>query len=190
MMTQDPHPQAAHTGPVTVSYGRRIRLDREAAFEAWLREVSTALAENPGYLGATILRPPPGSPSRDFVTILRFASFADQRHWETSARRAELLARSRAMDETDIDERHDEGMEYWFTPAGPAAPARWKMVLLLGLTISVLSQILLHLVDPLLPGVPTIVLQIAGVFIQVALITYLIMSRLTRILRFWLFPTH
>ena len=189
MTLPEPYPEAAHSGPVTASYGRRIRLDQEAAFEAWLREVAAALAENPGYLDATILRPPPASLSRDFVTILRFASFADLRAWETSSRRAELLAQSRRMDEAAIDERHEDGMEFWFTPTGPAAPPRWKMVLLLSVTISVLSQIALHLIDPLLPEVPPIVLQVLSVSVQVSLITYFIMPRLTRALRFWLLPS-
>ncbi len=188
MTLTEPYPEAAHTGPVTVSYGRRIRLDQEAAFEAWLREVAAALSENPGYLGATILRPPPASLSRDFVTILRFASFADLRAWETSSHRAELLARSRRMDEVAIDERHEEGMEFWFTPTGLAAPPRWKMVLLLGVTISVLSQIAFHVIDPLLPEVPPMVLQVLSVFVQVSLITYFIMPRLIRALRSWLLP--
>ena len=52
----------------------------------------------PGYLGSTFLRPEGGG-DRDFVTIVRFASYENMMQWEHSTTGSALINRADAMSE-------------------------------------------------------------------------------------------
>ncbi|MGZ4863759.1 MAG: antibiotic biosynthesis monooxygenase [Halobacteriota archaeon] len=175
----------ADSGPVTVIIRRRIKLGFAKAYEQLEKEISTDASAYPGYLGCTFLHPKGGD--RDFVTIVRFASFESMLQWEYSATGSALIDRADAMSELPALISRNAGLSLWFNPHQPASPQRWKMVLLLAVSIFVLAQLLTPLLNPALRLLPQPLAFFISLIIQVALLTYFVLPRLTALLAKWLY---
>ncbi|MCG2634682.1 MAG: antibiotic biosynthesis monooxygenase [Gammaproteobacteria bacterium] len=177
------------TGPVTISTARRIRPGMEAAYEAWVRQIIAAATRFPGHLGVDVLRPAPGS-GGEYVLLTRFDSYRNQIAWEHSGERAELLEQLSEMTDGETKVSKVSGLEFWFAlPEVPAQakPNRHKMALLLcGVVFLLVLAINLSAGEQLarLPlAVRAAVLSIA----QVLLLTYIVMPRITALLKSWLY---
>ncbi len=174
------------SGPVTVVIRRRIKPGFATAYEALEREIATDAATYAGYLGSTFLRPESGA-DRDFVTIVRFDSYASMLRWEQSASGIALIARADAMSKAPADIRRSTGLSLWFTPPHVASPSRWKMVLLLTVSIFILAEIMTPLLRPALGFLPQPLVLFISLGIQVSLLTYFILPWLTAVLARWLY---
>src|SRR5207245_1202860 len=97
---------------------------------------------------------------------------------------AKADAHSTAVDRAQIR----TGLETWFTvpglPAPPTAPPRWKMALVTWLALLPQVIILSHVVPKGFPFLLSVALSTA---IPVAMLTWVIMPRLTRLLYGWLY---
>src|SRR5674536_22493 len=120
----------ADSGPVTVVIRRRIKRGFAKAYEQLEKEISADASAFPGYLGCTFLRPERDD-DRDFVTIVRFASYKSMMQWEHSTTGSAFIDRADAMSELPATIRRTTGLSLWFNPRHPASPQRWKMVLVL-----------------------------------------------------------
>lgn len=177
--------------PVTVSIARRVLPGREHAYENWIRQIIAAVSNYPGHLGVAVLRPAPGV-GGDYVLVDRFDSLAHQQAWERSEERAGYLQQLAEITEGETHINKVSGLEFWFSlPQVPAdaVPRRHRMtavvtlaVFVLGLTINGLFGDFLHR----LSLVPRIALLSA---LQVGLLSYVLMSRLTTLLKRWLYET-
>ncbi len=176
------------SGPVTVVIRRRIKSGCSEAYEALEREISTDAAAHAGYLGSTFLRPEGGS-DRDFVTIVRFDSYASMQQWEQSPSGISLIDRADAMSEAPADIRRSAGLSLWFTPSHTQSPPRWKMVLLLTVSIFILAEITTPLLNPALGSLPQPLVLFISLGIQVSLLTYVILPWLTSVLATWLYAS-
>jgi antibiotic biosynthesis monooxygenase (ABM) superfamily enzyme len=165
---------------------RRIKSGFAQAYEALEKEISTDAAAQAGYLGSTFLRPEGGS-DRDFVTIVRFDSYESMLQWEHSAAGKALIDRADAMSETPANIRRSAGLSLWFTPRHPASPPRWKMVLLLTVSIFILAEIMTPLLNPALGLLPQPLALFISLGIQIALLTYFVLPWLTALLAKWLY---
>lgn len=174
------------SGPVTVVIRRRIKSGFAQAYEALEKEISTDAAAQPGYLGSTFLRPEGGT-DRDFVTIVRFDSYESMIQWEHSAAGKALIDRADAMSETPANIRRSAGLSLWFTPRHPTSPSRWKMVLVLTVSIFILAEIITPLLNPGLGLLPQPLALLISLGIQVALLTYFVLPWLTTLLAKWLY---
>lgn len=176
-------------GPVTVSISRRVLPGRAAEYEAWVTRVVAAAAAFPGHMGANILRPS-GKTGGRYVLIYRFDSYAHAQAWEDSPRRAALVAELDGLVEGETEMRRVTGLEAWFdlpeVPAQKHAP-QGKMALVLIVVVFALVYPLQLIVLPLVPGWPHWTKTLLIAVIQVLLMTYLVMPRVTRALRAWLF---
>ena len=180
----------AATGPVTVIVSRQVKPGREADYEAWLQGVTRAAHQFPGYLGADVIRPGPAGP-REYTTIFRFSSLATLEQWEAFAVRREWMARVAELISAEATVRRLEGLEFWFTGPGiPTAvqPSPHKMAVILIVVVFCMLSTLGPLIRSLLGGVPGLLRTLIVVTIQVVLMTYLVMPRVTRALAFWLYP--
>ena len=180
----------AATGPVTVIVSRQVKPGREAEYEAWLRGVTGAAHQFPGYLGADVVRPGPTGP-REYTTIFRFSSLATLEQWETSAVRREWMDKVAELVTAEATVRRLEGLEFWFSgPGGRTAvqPSPHKMVLVLIVIVFCMLSTLVPLMRTLLSGVPGPLRTLLVVTIQVVLMTYVVMPWVTRALAFWLYP--
>jgi antibiotic biosynthesis monooxygenase (ABM) superfamily enzyme len=182
--TRDGH---SASGPVTVVIRRRIKSGFAKAYEELEKEISTDASAHAGYLGSTFLRPEGGT-DRDFVTIVRFANYESMTRWEHSAAGKALIDRADAMSEMPADIRRSAGLSLWFTPPHSASPSRWKMILLLTVSIFVLAEIMTPVLSPVLGSLPQPLALFISLAIQVSLLTYFVLPWLTAVLAKWLYP--
>jgi len=174
--------------PIHIAITRRVRPGCEAEFQQALREFFQGSFAHGGVLGATMIVPPPGSDSREFG-ILR--TFADEKEcdafyasplfkaWEL---KCEPLTESGSWSQRPL-----HGLEAWFrSPHNP--PPKWKMAFATFLGVFPLAMILNLTLGPLIREwafVPRNAIFNAAV---VALLAWVVMPLVTRLLHRWLQP--
>jgi antibiotic biosynthesis monooxygenase (ABM) superfamily enzyme len=179
---------ATTTGPVTVTFIRRVKPGRERDYELALADLQTAAHDTPGYLGTNVVHEPG---TREYVSIVRFDSLANLKRWEARGLR-ERWQEERLGDivEGPAEERRAEGLEFWFeAPKHPArAPSPHKMAIVLIAIVWCIATAFALGLGPILAPLPVPLRILVGASVQVCLMTYIIMPRVTRLLASWLFP--
>src|SRR5262245_15664013 len=117
--------------PITVCITRTVKPGREAEFERALHDFVQRSLSLPGQHGVHIMRPAPGSNSRDYGIIRKFANREAIAAFRTSP---EYLAwNALAVELTEGSGRTEElsGLESWFTlPDKILRPLpKWKMAI-------------------------------------------------------------
>ena len=179
--------QQTHADSVTVSVARRVKPGREADYEQWVKGITAEALNFPGHMGVNVIRLT--AASRDYVTIFRFDTHQHQQDWEASQARANWLARLDGIVEGEGSVKRGTGLEFWFSlPELPTSqPSPHKMALVLFVVVSVLVLLLNVILSPLVADWSYFFKVILAVFLQVTLMTYLVMPRVTRLLKSWLF---
>jgi antibiotic biosynthesis monooxygenase (ABM) superfamily enzyme len=175
--------------PVTTVVRRHVKPGREADYETWLTALQTDAHALPGYLGAEVLRP--RASGEPYVSIFRFVSPATLHAFETSDIRKRHLARLPPLVDAEAELERLSGLEVWFDPPPgtvAAQPVRWRMVILLIVTVLILVEALGLVVRFVLPDLPRPAATALVVVMQVLLLTYVFLPALTRRFAFWLFP--
>ncbi len=176
--------------PVTVVVTRRVKAGREADYEAWLGRLFEASRGLPGYLGATVHRPPPGG--REYTSVFRFEGVAHLRAFEEGELRRRALLEVADLVETDAVWRRLTGLELWFAPpAGTVVPqpSRLRMALVMIVVVYGLVLSLGKLAGLVLAAAPAPLRLLVTIVIEVLLMTYVLMPRITRWLARWIYPT-
>jgi uncharacterized protein len=174
-------------GPVTLVIRHRVRVDKQAEFEDWLRNITREVLQCKGTLGSNVVRPT--DPRKlEYLVFLRFDSFANLERWEESEVRRQWLDR---LDELTLQaptrERHT-GMEVWFTPpSGGAQPPRYKMFVVTLLAIYPLITLVQLTLAPLLADWPLAVRTLVSAGLLVSVMTYVAMPLMTRLFSKWLY---
>ena len=150
--------------PVTVTVARRVAPGREEDFERWYDGIIGAASRFPGFLGAGVLRPT--GVGQEWHVAYRFADDAALHRWEVSPERGSWLRRAEDFAQ-ETGQRRVSGLETWFAVPGRTAPAppRWKMA-----------------VVTLLAIIPLVL-----VMILTSLMTWVVMPRVTRVFRRFLY---
>jgi antibiotic biosynthesis monooxygenase (ABM) superfamily enzyme len=177
--------------PVTVLVRRRVKPGHEADYEGWLTRLTEgAVREFPGYLGADFHRP--ASPGGEYRSVFRFDSLDHLDAFERSDYRARMLAEAAPLFAADAAWERLTGLEFWFDPPPGTRlpqPSPNRMALVLIAVVFVLVLALNVALGPFLTGWPLPLRLLLTVTLQVGLMTYVIMPRLTpRIARF-IYPT-
>jgi len=144
--------------PVTVTVERTVVRGREAEFEAWADDVQHALATFPGFLGAGVLRPAPGS--GEYQIVFRFIDAVSLRRWERSAERLACLDRLQPL-VADTRVQRTVGVDQWFQAPAHLEPnrPRWRRIVgdvawIYPLAVAVSIFVAPHLnVIPILPRI-------------------------------------
>lgn len=176
-------------GPVTVSISRKAKPGRETEYEAWISGVIDAASEYPGHQGSNVLRPTVATGNR-YVLIYRFDNYENCQNWENSDLRKEWLDKLEPLIEGEAEVQRGTGLEFWFDlPELPVNkhPSPHKMALVLISVVYVLVIMLNLLLAPLLVDTNLWLRSAVIVVLQVVLMTYLVMPRVTRLLHGWLF---
>jgi uncharacterized protein len=180
--------------PVTVVITRRVKAGRQADYETWLAQLQQDARGLPGYLGVTTQRPTPGGPP-EYVSAVRFASLNDLRAFERSEVRRLALLSVAPLVEGDAAWQQLTGLEFWFTPPPGTVvpqPSRERMVMLLiGVVFFMVLGIggLVSWLAAQLPwDLPYPLRLLVTIALEVPLLTYLVMPRLTRHLASWIYP--
>jgi uncharacterized protein len=179
---------------VTVVISRRVKAGRQEDYERWLAQLQQEARALPGYLGVTTQRPAPGGPP-EYVSVVRFASVDDLRAFERSELRSKALLSVAPLVEGDAAWQQLTGLEFWFTPPPGTVvpqPSRERMVvLLIGVVFFMVLGIggLVSWLAAQLPWVlPYPLRLLATIAMEVPLLTYVVMPRLTRHLAHWIYP--
>ena len=175
---------------VTVVVTRRVKPGHEAAYERVLAALQADSAALPGYLGATTQRPAPGAPP-EYTSVFRFASVPHLREFERSERRAAFVAEVAPHVEADAAWRELTGLEFWFSaPPGTVVPqpVRWRMALVMVVVVYGLVLTIGGAVGAVLGAWPPWLRLAITIVIEVAIMTWWLMPRLTRWLAPWIFP--
>lgn len=175
--------------PVTVVVRRMVRSGSESAYEACVSRLIEQARTLPGYLGTHIQRPQ--APSRTYVSTFRFSSSETLEAFERSEIRAQFLREVLPFVETDAVWEKMTGLEFWFTPPPGTMvpqPSRFRMSLLLIAVVFVLVLSIGWGVGLVLQGWPYPARLLVTLTVEVFLMTYVVMPRLTRRLAGWLYP--
>jgi uncharacterized protein len=177
--------------PVTVLVRRRVKPGQEAAYEAWLTRLTEGVAQDfPGYLGAEFHRP--GATGGEFRSVFRFDDLAALERFETSEFRARMLDEAAPLFAADAVWERMTGLEFWFDPPPGTRvpqPSPHRMALVLVAVVFVLVMALTLVLGPVMEGWPLPLRILVTVAIQVGLMTYVIMPRLTPRLARFIYPT-
>jgi antibiotic biosynthesis monooxygenase (ABM) superfamily enzyme len=188
-MSTSPEPRSDRE-PVTVVVTRRVRSGSETAYEAWLERLIEGASAMPGYLGARVQRPGAGEPPV-YTSIFRFDSVEHLRAFEASDLRRRALQEVTDLVEADAVWSRLTGLELWFTPpAGTVVPqpSRFRMALVMIVVVYGLVLSIGQLVGAVLGFAPQPIRLLVTIVIEVFLMTYVLMPRLTRGLARWIYP--
>jgi len=176
---------------VTATVTRRVKPGHEAAYEQVLAGIGGAAAAFPGYLGEEVFRPAGGA-GGEYQIVYRFDSGAHLRAWLESPERAAWLARAGPHTAGPLRAQYLTGLESWFTlPAQPGAPPPppYKMAVLTWAAIFPLITLVVAAAAPLIGPWPLLPRLAVTTAVTVPAMTWLVMPRLTRLSRRWLYPT-
>ncbi len=176
---------APNAEPVTVTVARVVRPDRREAFEREATAILRVASTFPGNLGATLLRPGPGS--SEYHLVYRFDDDASLAAWERSPQRRDFLDQLRGVVE---DERYARvtGLDSFFTR--PATPGpRWRLTSLTIAAVFAITSLFQLLVTPHLQGWPVGARLLVSAVVVVLLLGHVVMPLLTRWLARWLRPS-
>lgn len=175
--------------PVTVVARRRVKPGSEAIYEDWLSRLTAESAGLAGYLGAEFHKP--AGPGKPYVSVFRFDTLANLQAFERSPMRARYLAEIAPHVLADAVWDRMTGLEVWFDPPPGtvvAQPSPHRMALVLVAVVFALVMALNFVLTPFIGGWPQPARLLLTVILQVSLMTYVIMPRLTRVLAPWIFP--
>ena len=163
----------------------QVRPGSEQRYEAWIDEVVPMAKTFTGHQGVTVVRPSAGS--RTYTTVVRFDRLEHLQAWLHSPSRAGLLdAIEPHLSRADLPEIRT-GLEFWVTPPDVAQRTvrPYKQFLLVLSVIYPLSLVVPGLLQSLPLAAEARGLLAAAVI--VALMTYVIMPRYTRMVSAWLY---
>ena len=189
-MSSEPELPTAPAGPVTATVTRRVKPGHEAAYEEFLAGISEAATAFPGYLGEEVFRPADGT-GGEYRIVYRFDSPAHLRDWLDSPERAAWLQRAEPHAAGPMRSQFLTGLEGWFTLAalpGAPAPPPYKMAILTWVTIFPLITLVVAVSAPLIGSLPLVPRLAVTTLVTVSLMTWVVMPRITRLLRRWLYP--
>jgi len=185
-MSQPTIAQAHH---VTAVISHRVRPGREQGYEEWIKGISAVAREFEGHLGVNILRPHPGT-ATDYVIVLQFDTCDHLKHWLGSDTRQQWIERVQPLIREQETIQVLTGLESWFQlpkQSAVIAPKPYKQAILVWVGVMAVSLVIGPLIEPVLAPLPRLLALPINVAITVALLSYVIMPRLTRWFRGWLF---
>jgi len=175
--------------PVAVLTLRTVKPGFEEKFEKELHDFIAQSLHAEGQLGVSVVRPVPGSGSREYGIYRRFsnADTRDRFYGSSHFQQWELTVAQL----TEVGPRRQElsGLETWFTLPGQRAvipPPRWKMALVTVVGVWPVSMLVPWLLNPLI-GKLHVLLQAFLVAVGIVIfLTWVVMPLLVRILSPWL----
>ena len=181
----------AEAGPVTVSIARKIKNGYEKQYEAWEKAIIKEASKFSGYMGTSFLKPNSATKHR-YIIIYRFDSYENACTWEDSDIRKKWLDEVEPMLMEKPEHQKKTGLEVWFElpEIETTKPApRYKMAIILTVILYILSVGLNIILKPILKDVPLPINILVVLVINVILMTWVIMPKVTYWLRHWLFKS-
>jgi antibiotic biosynthesis monooxygenase (ABM) superfamily enzyme len=174
---------------VTVVVTRRVKSGYESQYENWLKRLLEEAKSMKGYIGAVVQKPAPGT--AEYTSVFRFDNVENLRKFEESEIRTRYLREVVDYVEADAIWKKFSGLEFWFSPRSGTLvpqPSRFRMALVMivvvyGLVISI-GQLVAMLVGDVIPSYVRLFITIS---IEIFLMTFILMPRLTKLLAKWIY---
>jgi uncharacterized protein len=176
--------------PVTAVITHIVRKGREQGYEEWLHGIAAAAQKFHGYQGVSTICPQ-NHDRLEYVVILKFDRYDNLKTWLESDVRREWIQRLQPLIEKPESIQTLTGLETWFTLPNKSLkvpPPKYKMAIVTWLGVFVTLAIISRLLTPILSSLPILLNQLFTTGLVVALLTYLIMPRLTQLFKHWLYP--
>ena len=177
------------TEPVAALTLRTVKTGCEDRFEAELHDFISRSLHTEGQLGVHVLRPAPGSGSREYGIVRRFINSELRDHFYSSPLFLQWEQTVAQLTEEGLQRQELSGLETWFTLPGQRTiipPPRWKMALVTVVGVWPTSMLVPWLLNPVIEKLS---LPLQAFFVAVGiviLLTWAIMPLLVRILKPWL----
>lgn len=174
---------------VTAVITHRVKSGHTEGYEEWIKGISADARQFKGHLGVNILRPQPGV-SSDYVIVLQFDACTNLNAWLNSDIRKGWIERVQPLIQEQESVQVLTGLESWFQlpkQAAVSAPKRYKQAILIWVGVMLVSLFIQPLLTPVLQYLPWLLRVAVSVAVTVALLSYVIMPRLTRWFKHWLF---
>jgi antibiotic biosynthesis monooxygenase (ABM) superfamily enzyme len=168
---------------------RTVKKGCEQRFEAELHDFISRSFNTEGQLGVHVIRPAPGSGSREYGIVRRFSSPLVRDRFYNSDSFKMWEATLEPLTEGGPVRQHLSGLETWFTLPGQRAvipPPRWKMALVTVVGVYPASLFVPWLLHPLTGKLHPLLQALLIAVGIVILLTWAIMPVLVRLLRPWL----
>ncbi|PAZ14987.1 hypothetical protein CLM62_16135 [Streptomyces sp. SA15] len=176
------------SNPVTVTVAYHVVPGHEADFHSWGWAMLGASAQQPGFLGGGVLV----DGEAEWHVVYRFASEGTARAWEDSVPRKQWDIRAEGF-ARQTGRRSVRGAKVWFDsqtdrPAAPVPPSKWKLWFVN--MSAVFPPVLLFnlIVLPYLGGLNPFIRTLLLCLCVTAIVTWILMPRLQRFFRKWLYP--
>jgi antibiotic biosynthesis monooxygenase (ABM) superfamily enzyme len=174
--------------PIHVAITRRIKPGYEAEFQEALRDFFKTSFAYSGVHGASMLVPPPGSPSPEFGILRTFANEQERDDFYASPTFKAWEERIKPLIEGEPVYRQLTGLEAWFR-SSHKPPPRWKMAVLTFIAVWPVSMIVPATLNPLIgSSVPGFIFAGAVAAGIVLILTWVAMPLLVPLAKEWLQP--
>jgi antibiotic biosynthesis monooxygenase (ABM) superfamily enzyme len=173
--------------PLHVAITRQVRPGCETRFEQELRAFFQRSFDADGVRGALLLVPPPGSGSREYGILRTFAGEAERDAFYRSPLFQTWDEQVKPLTEGGCHYRELHGLEAWFRSAGDPPP-RWKMALATFLGVFPVATALNLTLGQTIRTWPFLLGSALFNACVVALLTWVVMPLVTRLLHSWLHP--
>ena len=174
--------------PIHIAITRRVRPGCEAEFQAGLREFFQTSFAHSGVWGASMLTPAPGSDTGEYGILRTFANEQERDTFYESAMFKTWDERAGKLTEGEPVYRQLHGLEAWFRSPNP--PPRWKMATVTLLGVYPTSLFLALTLGKVVHSWSLAVRSLAIAGCMVALLTWVVMPFVTRLLHGWLHSQH
>lgn len=178
--------------PVTALIARVVKPEYLQEFEGWITGMNQIARQFNGFLGVNVIRPH-DAVHPEYVIVVRFDDYEHLRAFMTSVERKEYLRKSERMTIGEMTVQETQGFESFFTlpdhPGTSVKPAMYKMAILTILALYPPLLGLSTLFAALFHGLPRPLLILLTLTVLVPIMTYFIMPWVTRLFRFWLYPS-
>ncbi|QEM67620.1 antibiotic biosynthesis monooxygenase [Geobacter sp. FeAm09] len=168
---------------------RTVRTGCEERFEAELHDFIARSLHAEGQLGVHVLRPEPGTGSREYGIVRRFGTGECRDRFYASSLFRQWEAAVAPLTEGAPQRQEVSGLETWFTLPGHQAlvpPPRWKMAVVTVLGVWPVSMLVPWLLNPFITNLSQLLQALAIAVGIVIVLTWAVMPVLARMLRPWL----
>lgn len=172
--------------PITTVAKHIVPLDKRPEFEAWVRGIDRTSRGFAGYLGMEHIHSR-GSSNEEHFCVFRFDNEDNLTSWMTSDDRRRWLSDERSHSAEIFTARPYSSLEFWFArpDAVSGGPSDFKMALTTFLVIWPLVHFIAPAMSQLISS--SFVAEMLTVATICALVTYVFMPIVTRLLGWWLF---
>jgi hypothetical protein len=171
--------------PIHIAITRRVKPGCEAEFQSALQEFFKTSFAHIGVHGASMLVPPPGSASPEFGILRTFANAQERDAFYASPMFKTWEDRIKPLTEGEPVYRELTGLEAWFrSPQNP--PPRWKMAIATYLGVVPVIMGLSLTIGPVVRSWNFVLNNLVFNACVVALLTWVVMPLITRLLHRWL----